>query len=195
MESLYTTETPSGDFDDGSPISVGTAVHFLSDGWVYGHRFYGHGSLTSPTHDGTYMGQLWQITASDSGGGGGVKLAEELYGAVTPGWNQVFYTDPVAVTAGVPYRTVYHSASGLYTALSHQFDGVSVTTGNLVGYANDTTTAVGDVRNGTYNEPNATIDSFPIDNFQGGAYMSDLLFSTTPPSSGYNPAQFLPFFS
>lgn len=184
METLYTTEVPTGSFDDGSPISCGTACHFLADGWVYGHRFYGHPDLTTPAHDETYTGQLWQITAADDAGGGGTKLVEQLYGAVAPGWNQILYADPVAVTAGVAYRTVYHSQSGLYTAYSHQFQSAGLTSGNIVAYQNEATGPSGTVRNGTYNEPNATTNSFPIDDFQGGAYMSDLLFSTEPPNTG-----------
>jgi hypothetical protein len=184
MQTLYTTQTPGGNFNDGSSISLGTAIHFLTPGWVYGHRFYGHTDLDSGDFSGTYTGQFWEYILGEDSGGTGTRLAQRTYGAVTSGWNEILYSTPVPVDIDIPYKTVYHSSSGLYTAISNQFQTLGLVNGDVEAYASGSGSSVGTIRNATYFEPGATVDDFPKFTFNGGGYMSDVLFSTDPPETG-----------
>lgn len=189
MQTIYTSQTPTGNFDDGTSLTIATSFYSDVDGWIYGHRFYGH---TSPS--GVYTGQLWQVTSSDDTTPGGTKLVQKAHSSVVSGWNELLYDTPIPITANVPYRTAVHAASGLYVAISGQFASSGVDNGNLHAYRNgETAPVIGVIRNGNFFEPNATVNDYPGSFFGGSGYMVDVLFSTEDPD-GNAATQFMCFF-
>lgn len=189
MQSIFTSQTPTGNFSDGTELTVATSFYADVAGWIYGHRFYGH---TSPS--GTYTGQLWLVTGNDVTAPSGTKLAQKAYSSVVTGWNELLYDEPIPIDANLPYRTAYHSTSGLYVAVSGQFSSSGVDNGNLHAYQ---TTAeappIGTILNGNFFEPNATLDSYPGSSFGGSGYLVDVLFSTEDPN-GSIASRFMTFF-
>jgi phosphodiesterase/alkaline phosphatase D-like protein len=104
---------------DASPIEVG--VKFRSDvnGYVTGVRFYkGTGNT------GTHVGKLWTAT--------GTLLANAVFANETAaGWQQVNFSEPVAITANTVYVVSYYAPVGRYSLNQMYFSTSGVDNGPL----------------------------------------------------------------
>ena len=79
------------------------------NGFITGIRYYKGAGVT-----GTRIGSLWSNT--------GTRLATATFTTETAsGWQQVLFTAPVAITAGVTYVASYHSSSGDYAVTNPYF--------------------------------------------------------------------------
>jgi hypothetical protein len=85
------------------------------------------------------------------------------------GWQQVLFSTPVAITAGVSYVVSYFSPSGDYYVTKPYFTQ-NVTNGPLIGLADGT-----DGANGLYRY--TTTSAFPNSSLQSSNYWVDVLFS------------------
>jgi Domain of unknown function (DUF4082) len=102
--------TPST-VDAGDAASVNLGVKFTSDtdGFVSGVRFY-----KSAANTGTHTGTLWNSS--------GTALATATFSSETAtGWQQVSFSQPVAVTAGTTYVVSYHTSTGHYSFTDNYF--------------------------------------------------------------------------
>ncbi len=89
--------------NDASPTEVGVQFQSQTNGYVLGVRFYKGNQNT-----GTHVGHLW--TAS------GTLLATATFtNESATGWQQVLFSNPVAVTAGTTYVASYYAPNGRYS--------------------------------------------------------------------------------
>ena len=92
------------DFGDGNATEVGVKFKVAADAYIAGVRFY-----KAPLNAGTHLGRIW-----DSSG--------NLLGTVTfvsesaSGWQQAFFSTPIAVTANTVYTASYFAPAGHYAA-------------------------------------------------------------------------------
>ena len=160
--SLYfrPTDAPSvPNVNDGQGIEVGMRFRSTQNGFITGIRYY-KGSGTTGTH----TGSLWNNA-------GTTRLAQATFTNETAsGWQQVLFSSPVAITAGVTYVVSYFSPSGDYSATKPYFTQ-NVTNGPLIGLADGT-----DGANGLYRY--TTTSAFPNSSFQSSNYWVDVVFST-----------------
>ena len=98
--STVPTQVDSG---DGSSLELGVRFRADFDGYVNGIRFY-----KAVTNTGTHIGNLWSNT--------GVLLASAVFTSETAsGWQQVTFSNPVAVTANTTYVASYFAPAGHYS--------------------------------------------------------------------------------
>ena len=138
MASIFTSQTPAvPDAVEPGGIAVGTAFTPAEDGTVTHVRFYGSTTVT-----GTWTGGVFLPTADDDpeGTGTGTLLGSGTFvGTPVAGdWNLIELTPPVAVTAGVTYKAVYHNTEGHYVATPSfpEFASGGLTNGSLTAPAN-----------------------------------------------------------
>jgi hypothetical protein len=87
---------------DGNAVQLGVRFTSSKAGSVTGIRFYKGAGDT-----GTHTASLWSAT--------GTLLATANYTAETAsGWQDVYFTTPVAIQAGVEYRASYHTTWSSY---------------------------------------------------------------------------------
>src|SRR5690606_35784814 len=130
-----------------------------------GVRFY-----KQTGHDGTHTGQLYSS-------GGDLLASAAFVNETASGWQQVMFSSPVAITAGVTYIISYHSSTGTYSADDNGFDQ-AIINGPLIGLQNGT-----DGLNGVYSY--SSTPAFPSSNYQSSNYFVDVVFATdlnTPPT-------------
>jgi hypothetical protein len=90
--------------NDERGIALGMRFRTAQNGFINGIRYYKGAGAT-----GTHTGHLWTNT--------GTQLAQATFTNETAsGWQQVLFSSPVAVTAGVTYVASYFSPSGDYCA-------------------------------------------------------------------------------
>ncbi len=94
---------------DSQPIELGVKFRAEQDGNVLGVRFFKGG----PANGGTHVGRLR--------GPDGSELAVATFvGESTTGWQEVRFSEPVQVLAGVTYIASYHVPQGNY-AVTHDY--------------------------------------------------------------------------
>lgn len=87
---------------DSSSVEVGTRFRTMLSGYIKGIRFY-----KGYHNTGTHVGHLWSNT--------GTALATATFTAESgSGWQQVMFTNPVAVSAGTTYVASYFAPVGRY---------------------------------------------------------------------------------
>ncbi|MBI2826642.1 MAG: DUF4082 domain-containing protein, partial [Planctomycetia bacterium] len=170
--SLWTTATSPATLDskDGSAIEVGVKFTADADGFVTGLRFY-----KSTGNTGTHIGHLWTST--------GQLLATATFtGETTSGWQQVTFSNAVAITAGTTYVASYYAPKGHYS-VNRSYFATPFTNGLLHVPAGGGVFKYG--ANGV----------FPTQTYQASNYWVDVLFSspavvdTTPPTvTAFSPA-------
>ena len=104
------SETPTNaNWNDNSAIELG--VRFSSDvnGTIAGVRFY-----KGSSNGGVHTGSLW--TAS-----GQLLATATFVGEASSGWQTVYFSSPVAITAGTAYVASYHTNVGQYAATLNMF--------------------------------------------------------------------------
>ena len=154
---------PPAPLDDGDASSVELGTKFRSDinGYITGVRFYKVAANT-----GTHTGTLWNST--------GTQLATVTFtGETASGWQQMNFSNPVAITANTTYVISYHAPVGHYTGTDPYFT-TAVDRPPLHGLRNGV-----DGANGLYAYSTAT--TFPTNTFNSENYWVDVVFTTTPP--------------
>jgi hypothetical protein len=150
--STATPATPSVN----DPQSIELGMKFISDvsGTVTGVRFY-----KGPNNTGTHVGTLWNAS--------GQLLATATFSNETAtGWQQVTFSQPVAISANTTYVVSYHS-SGNYSATSNGFSS-AVNNPPLHGVANSVSP------NGVYVYSFST--TFPSQSYNATNYWVDVVF-------------------
>jgi len=158
--------TPDSD-STNLPTSAGEyGVRFYSytDGYILGVRFY-KGTLSTGTH----VGNLWSAS--------GQLLATATFtGETASGWQQVYFSSPVHVTANTNYIASYYNPAGEYSATSGYFSlGAGIDSSPLEIPADSTNTP-----NGVY--AYGATSSFPSNTLNSTNYWVDVIFDPTPTS-------------
>ncbi len=154
------TATPSVPAaDDSGSYELG--VKFRSDiaGYITGVRFYKGSGNT-----GTHVGHLW---AAD-----GTQLASATFtNETSTGWQEVTFSNPVAISANTTYVASYFAPNGHYAFDSGYFSSSGVDRGVLHALSN---TAGGG--NGVFWSGSS---GFPSTSFNSANYWVDVVFSNT----------------
>ena len=154
-QSLFgTNDTPSEiNSNDSSVVELGVKFTASTNGTITGIRFY-----KGPTNVGTHVADLWTST--------GTLLATATFTSETAsGWQEVNFSAPVAITAGVTYVASYHT-DGNYSDTPNYFTA-SVTNGNLTA---------GTASNGVY--AYGSSDLFPNTTYKATNYWVDVVFNS-----------------
>ena len=145
--------------NDGQGISLGMRFRTTQNGFINGIRYYKGAGTT-----GSHTGHLWTNT--------GTQLAQATFtGETASGWQQVLFSSPVAVTAGVTYVAAYFSPSGDYPATKPYFTQ-AIVNGPLRGLADGE-----DGINGVYRY--GATASFPNSGNLSSNYWVDVVFSSS----------------
>jgi hypothetical protein len=145
--------------NDHQPLQLGVKFRSGVDGYVTGLRFY-KGSQNTGVH----RGQLYALD--------GTLLSEAVFThEMASGWQTVYFTTPVTVTAGTTYVASYYSPSGYY-AFSYNYFGTAISHPPLTALANGT-----DGRNGVYRY--SIKPTFPTASYVRSNYWVDVVFQTT----------------
>jgi N,N-dimethylformamidase beta subunit-like protein/uncharacterized protein DUF4082/Big-like domain-containing protein len=142
---------------DPNNVSVGVKFTPANDGQVIGIRFYkGVGNV------GTHTGSLWSPA--------GALLATATFSSESDsGWQTVYFTDPVNVSAGTTYTASYYAPTGHYAGDSNFFAS---------GYSNPPLSAPAGA-NGVYTYGS---DTLPTNSYGSTNYWVDPLFVIPPPA-------------
>ena len=147
------------DNDMQKPIEVGVKFKATEDGFITGIRYYKGVGTT-----GVHVGSLWSS--------GGQSLASATFvNETASGWQQVLFSAPVAITAGVTYVASTFSPSGDYASTIEYF-GQAVVNGPLRGLADGE-----DGPNGVF--VYTTVPAFPTTDFHRINYWVDVVFTRT----------------
>lgn len=178
-----TAAPAAADAGSSSPLELGVRFRADSGGYISGIRFY-----KSVANTGTHVGNLW-------GTSGSLLASATFNGETASGWQQVNFSNPVAITANTEYVASFHTdvghfsedldyfaASGVDNTPLHAAAGGSGT-GNGV-YAFTSTSAVPTL---TYNSTNFWVDV--VFNYNAGA-ITPLSISTTALSNGAQSAAY-----
>ena len=154
--------------NDGQGIEVGMRFRSSQTGFITGVRYY-----KGPGATGVHVGSLWTNT--------GTQLAQASFVNETPsGWQQVSFSNPVAITADVTYVISCFSPSGDYAASKPYF------TENLVNPPITGLKDGFDGPNGLFMYTAAPV--FPTGSFQSSNYWVDVVFSSTDGTGGVAPS-------
>jgi hypothetical protein len=138
---------------DASSVELGVTFTASANGQITGIRFY-KGSLNTGTH----VADLWTST--------GTLLATATFTNETAsGWQQVNFSTPVSINAGVTYIASYHTSVGEYSATSNYF------TANLV--SGDLTASASS--NGVYAYGSGSL--FPTSTYNNTNYWVDVVYN------------------
>ncbi|MFN8381824.1 MAG: sortase [Anaerolineales bacterium] len=153
------TIVPTNAGNDGQPIEIGVKFQSSEDGYITGLRFY-----KDVANTGTHTGHLWTST--------GVQLADATFvGETASGWQEVYFSTPVQITANTTYVASYHSSNGGYSYGDAYF-ATAYDSAPLRALANGE-----DGPNGVYNYG---ASSFPTQTYNSSNYWVDVIFDPTP---------------
>lgn len=153
-ETLFSTGAqPTVDrVNDPNSVELGVRFVSASDGLIAGLRFY-----KGADNVGVHTASLWDSS-------GNLLATATFNGETSSGWQQVEFSNPVAIHAGVTYMASYHT-NGLYSADAGYFAS-PVTNGDL--------TAIGSVY--SYGPSSA----FPVNSYNASNYWVDVVYSQPP---------------
>jgi hypothetical protein len=159
-ETVFGNQVPyATDTSDTSSVELGMRVTPAVNGYITGVRFY----RTVANANG-YVANLW------SDGGTNLATGSTLTGgSVTPGWNEIRFSSPVAVTANTTYVVSYFTDAGQYSYTPNAFAS-AVTNGDLTAPADSSGS-----HNGVYSY-NAT-SGFPTSSYNANSYAVDAIFA------------------
>jgi hypothetical protein len=147
--------------DSGDSNSVEVGVKFRADynGYVTGIRFY-----KSSANTGAHIGNLWSAS--------GQLLASATFTNETgSGWQQVLFSNPVAITANTVYVASYFAPNGHYAATPEFFATSGLDNPPVHLLANDANGAGPD---GVYSY--STHSTFPTATFNSTNYWVDVVY-------------------
>lgn len=155
------TVTPgSPDVGDTNSVELGVKFRADADGYISGVRFY-----KSFSNQGTHQGNLWTST--------GTLLATATFvNESTTGWQQVIFSQPVAVKANTTYVASYFAPDGHYSADSGFFTSQGVDAPPLHALQNGV-----DGPNGLFGYSAAS--AFPTSSYNAANYWVDVIYSPT----------------
>ena len=162
-----TTEPADPNFQDvGGPIQVGVRFTSTDDGYITGIRFF-KGSQNTGAH----TGQLHDLA--------GNLLASAIFSNETAaGWQTVYFSAPVFITAGQTYVASYHTSSGYYARTANYFTSARVNL-PLTAPADDGGANI----NGVY--AYSATPTYPNQAYEQSNYWVDVIFETPEmPASG-----------
>ena len=144
-------------------VELGLKFQSTIAGYVTGVRFY-----KSSGDTGTHSGELWSTS--------GQELATSTFSnESSSGWQQVLFSNPVAIAANTTYIVSYHTTASYITYLPNVLSG-SFVTGNLVALSSGSSGGNSVYAFGSSKFPNQY-------NGQSGSYGLDVLFSKTSSSA------------
>ena len=145
--------------NDLQGIEIGVRFQATEDGFISGIRYF-KGTGTTGTH----VGSLWTNA--------GVSLATATFTNETEsGWQEVLFSSPVAITAGVTYVASTFSPSGDYASTKSYFTQ-AVVNGPLRGLADGE-----DGSNGVFSY--GTAPTFPTTSVNSTNYWVDVVYTKT----------------
>jgi hypothetical protein len=148
------------DVGPDSPVELGISFKADTNGYITGIRFY-----KSAANTGTHVGNLWSSS--------GTLLASATFtGESASGWQQVNFSNPVAITANTVYVASYHVNTGHWSASWNYFASSGVDNAPLHAPANGT----GGVPNGRYAYGSGS--AFPTST-NSANYWVDAVFNTS----------------
>jgi hypothetical protein len=156
-DTIFDFATPATvDSNDGSSVELGVKFSSEVAGDVTGIRFY-----KATANTGTHIGSLWSST--------GTLLASATFTNETAsGWQQVYFSSPVAIAANTTYVAAYFAPKGNYSDTSSAFASASVSNPPLQALANATSI------NGLYKY--SSTSAFPTSSYKATNYWVDLDF-------------------
>ncbi len=165
---IWSSATTPTATDNGPDSSVELGVRFTSSeaGWITGIRFYKSAKNTGP-----HTGTLWS--------GAGAQLATGTFtGETASGWEQMNFSNPVAIEANTTYVASYLAPNGHYSADQNFFAAAGVNNPPLQALAGN---------NGVYVYGPGGI--FPSNSYNSTNYWVDVVFQvpslvSVTPSSG-----------
>lgn len=155
------TATPSVITDNESQaVELGLKFRSKVSGYVLGVRFY-----KGPKNIGTHTARLWTLN--------GTELAALTFtGETSSGWQQAYFSSPVAIQANTTYVVSYRAPNGKYSINEGYF--------NSGGYSRGPLTALGNTEaggNGVYKYGSL---GFPKSSWRSSNYWVDVIFNTAP---------------
>jgi hypothetical protein len=154
---VFTTQTPTsmgGQDNPATGVELGVQFQSSISGNIIGVRFY-----KTAGYSGTHIGNLYSA--------GGTMLAQATFtGETASGWQTVYFSPAVGITAGTTYVAAFFDASDYY---------VSDDNGLTAAISNPPLTAL--AGGGVYNYSNGPI--FPTLHFMSSNYWVDPIFSPT----------------
>jgi hypothetical protein len=141
--------------NDPNSVELGVKFQASKNGSIIGLEFY-----KGPQNTGTHVADLWSAT-------GNLLATATFTNETASGWQEVNFSNPVAVTAGSTYVASYHTA-GNYSATSNFF-ATALTNGPLTAPASSTSGG-----NGLYAYGSTSL--FPTNSFNASNYGVDVLF-------------------
>jgi Domain of unknown function (DUF4082)/Bacterial Ig domain/Cadherin-like domain len=141
--------------NDPNSVELGFKFQAATSGSILGVEFY-----KGPQNTGTHVADLWTAT--------GTLLATATFTTETAsGWQQVDFSNPVAITAGTTYVASYHT-NGNYSADPNLF-AAAQTNGPLTAPSSSSSGG-----NGVYAYGSSSL--FPTNSFNSTSYGVDVLF-------------------
>ncbi len=151
---------------DTDAVELGVQFRANVDGYITGLRFY-----KGSTNTGSHIGRLW--TSS------GALLATATFANETAsGWQTVYLSNPVAVTANSTYVASYQTTVGHF-AVNRSYFTTAFSNGPLRAMSNSEVTP----GNGVYVYPNG----FPNQSYDASNYWVDVVFDTFAPAATSTP--------
>jgi hypothetical protein len=156
--SLFSASSSPGNvtINDSSSVELGVKFQTSTTGKIVGIRFY-----KGPQNIGVHVGNLWSST-------GGLLATATFSNETASGWQQVYFSSPVALAVGTTYVASYHT-SGFYSADGNYFAN-AVTNGPLTAPSSGASGG-----NGVYAYGSSS--SFPANAYNAANYWVDVLFS------------------
>lgn len=138
-------------------VELGVKFSSSENGYIRGIRFYSPNSVS-----GTYTGNLWSNS--------GTLLASARFSNVTRnGWQEVLFSQPVAVTAGTIYVASYYTTAGVYGSTANGLKYAVNNGKSLTALGNSTKGG-----NGVYKYNGS---GFPTSTYLATNYWVDVVFS------------------
>jgi hypothetical protein len=145
------------DSGDGNAYELGVKFRAEYDGTIMGLRFY-----KSASNTGIHTGHLWRTD--------GTLLGSLTFTSETSsGWQEAYFSTPVAITANTVYVASYHAPNGHYS-LSSQYFGAGALNNSPLRAAGNAETP-----NGVF-KPGAS--GFPNQSFNAANYWVDAIYLT-----------------
>jgi len=167
---LWTSASVPTVADSGPDSAVELGVRFHSDiaGNINGIRFY-----KSPLNTGTHVGNLWSAS--------GTLLSTAVFASESSsGWQQVSFSNPVAISASTDYVASYHALNGHYSADPNYFASKGADNPPLHAPANGSGGG-----NGLYAYGAAS--TFPSKTWSASNYWVDVVFQSGTQTTGSIP--------
>jgi hypothetical protein len=153
---------------DTKPVELGVKFTSSVSGYITGIRFYKGSSDT-----GTHVGNLWSYT-------GTLLMSATFTGESASGWQQVNFSNPVAIAANTVYVASYFSPTGDFPVNRNYFASAGVSNPPLQALVNGGAGGT----DGVYSY--GTTSAFPVSSFQSSNYWVDVVFNTV--ATGAQPA-------